>query len=161
MTNSKQKRAPIEGARPNVSYFKIEVPGTADKLRELIKEGNQHVLGPFDGEEGITLLADLKAGALGTMPSAMYPDLIKPIIDNYLNGDVEQATECYNKVLPLINFENKQCGLQGTKVIMKEGGVIRSDIVRHPLTPITDYSRKNIIELAKKLNVGALSWGGK
>ena len=65
---------------PLVRYFKIEVPGTANKLRALIEAGGDAVVGPFDGEEAITLMADLDAGATGTMTSAMIPDLIKPIL---------------------------------------------------------------------------------
>src|SRR5687767_10630124 len=53
-----------------VSYFKIEVHGAADKLREMIRLGGDAIEGPWDGEESITLLADLDAGASGTMPSA-------------------------------------------------------------------------------------------
>ena len=55
---------------PLVRYFKIEVPGTANKLRALIEAGGDAVVGPFDGEEAITLMADLDAGATGTMTSA-------------------------------------------------------------------------------------------
>jgi len=36
------------------------------------------IVEPFDGEEAITLMADLDAGATATMPSALRPDLIKP-----------------------------------------------------------------------------------
>ena len=64
---------------PLVRYFKIEMPGTAAKLRALIEAGGDAIDGPFDGEESITLMADLDAGATGTMPSALLPDLIKPV----------------------------------------------------------------------------------
>ena len=47
------------------------------KLRELIRLGGDAVEGPWDGEEGITLLADLEAGATGTMPGGGYPDGIR------------------------------------------------------------------------------------
>ncbi len=47
----------------NIRYFKIEVPGAASKLRELIRLGGEAIEGPWDGEEAITLLADLDAGA--------------------------------------------------------------------------------------------------
>ena len=64
---------------PLVRYFKIEVPGAAAKLRGLIEAGGAAIAGPFDGEESITLMADLDAGATGTMPSALLPDLIRPV----------------------------------------------------------------------------------
>ena len=44
-----------------VAYFKIETAGAASKLRELIRLGGEAIEGPWDGEEGITLLADLEA----------------------------------------------------------------------------------------------------
>jgi len=50
-----------------ISYFKIEVPQAANKLRELIALGGDAIIGPWDGEEAITLMADLDAGATGAM----------------------------------------------------------------------------------------------
>ncbi len=58
----------------NVSYFKIEVPQAAAKLRELIELGGDAIVGPWDGEEAITLMADLEAGATGAMTGAGFPD---------------------------------------------------------------------------------------
>ena len=71
----------------NVSYFKIEVPQAADKLRALIEEGGDAIVGPWDGEEGITLMADLDAGATGAMTGAGYPDGIRQIVDAHFAGD--------------------------------------------------------------------------
>jgi len=144
---------------PLVRYFKIEVPGTAAKLRSLIAAGGAAIEGPFDGEESITLLADLDSGARGTMPSAMYPDLLKPIVTDHLAGRRDAAVRGYNGLLPLINYENRQCGLRGTKTIMKEGGVIRSDAVRHPLEAMDDATRAGLLELARELDPVALRWG--
>jgi dihydrodipicolinate synthase/N-acetylneuraminate lyase len=110
---------------PQVAYFKIEVPGTAAKLRALIAAGGDAIAGPFDGEEGVTLMADLDAGATGTMTSAMIPDLIKPILNHHRAGRRTQALSLYERLLPAINFENRQCGLRACKTIMKEGGVRR------------------------------------
>src|SRR5690606_3261988 len=112
---------------PLVRYFKIEVPGTAAKLRALIETGGDVIVGPFDGEESITLMADLDAGATGTMPSALMPDLIKPILQDHAAGRRTEAVAGYARILSLINFENRQCGLRATKTVMKEGGVIKSD----------------------------------
>lgn len=144
---------------PLVRYFKIEVPGTAGKLRALIEAGGDAVAGPFDGEEAITLMADLDAGATGTMTSAMIPDLIKPILAAHAAGDRKQAAALYARVLPIINYENRQCGLRSAKAVMKEGGVIRSEAVRHPLTPLHPKTREGLIELARELDPLALRWG--
>jgi 4-hydroxy-tetrahydrodipicolinate synthase len=62
----------------NVSYFKLECPFAVDKLEALIASGGAQIVGPFDGEEAVTLLADLDAGAIGTMTSAMFPEKNSP-----------------------------------------------------------------------------------
>ncbi|WP_100965455.1 dihydrodipicolinate synthase family protein [Bosea sp. FBZP-16] len=144
---------------PLVRYFKIEVPGTAGKLRSLIEAGGDAIVGPFDGEEAITLMADLDAGATGTMTSAMIPDLIKPILTAHAAGDRRQAAALYARVLPIINYENRQCGLRSAKAVMKAGGVIKSDAVRDPLTPLHPQTREGLLELARELDPLALRWG--
>ncbi|MFN0313841.1 MAG: dihydrodipicolinate synthase family protein [Burkholderiales bacterium] len=144
---------------PLVQYFKIEVPGTAAKLRSLIEAGGKAIVGPFDGEESITLMADLDAGATGTMPSALLPDLIKPVLQHHATGRRHEAAAQYARILPLINYENRQCGLRATKTVMMEGGVIKSDAVRHPLEALHPATRAGLLELAKEANPLALRWG--
>jgi 4-hydroxy-tetrahydrodipicolinate synthase len=143
----------------NVSYFKIEIAGTANKLRELIALGGDAIEGPWDGEEAITLMADLDAGATGAMTGGAYPDGIRQIIDPYFAGDRAQAAAAYARWLPLINYENRQCGLSAAKALMKEGGVIKSDAVRHPLQPLHPATRTGLIEIAKPLDPMVLRWG--
>ncbi|MBA1158550.1 dihydrodipicolinate synthase family protein [Microvirga mediterraneensis] len=143
----------------NVSYFKIEVPGTAVKLRELIALGGDAIEGPWDGEEAITLMADLDAGATGAMTGGAYPDGIRQIIDPYMAGNKEEAAAAYERWLPLINYENRQGWLLAAKVLMKEGGVIRSEAVRHPLQPLHPEIRKGLLEVARRLDPMVLRWG--
>ena len=142
-----------------VRWFKIETPMAAAKLRALIEAGGEAIEGPFDGEESITLMADLDAGATGTMSSALLPDLIKPVVTHHLAGRFDESAAAYAKILPLINFENRQCGLRATKAVMMEGGVIKSDHVRHPLEPLHDATREGLLRLARETQPLALSWG--
>lgn len=144
---------------PQVCYFKLEIAGTAAKLRALIEAGGKAIEGPFDGEESITLMADLEAGATGTMCSALLPDLIKPIVDNFRDHKTKEAAALYARVLPLINYENRQCGLRAAKTAMMEGGVIKSDHVRHPLEALHPQTRTGLLALAREADVLALKWG--
>lgn len=144
---------------PLVSYLKVEVPFAAAKLRALIEAGGEAIVGPFDGEEAITMMADLDAGATGTMPSALLPDLLRPVIDNHRAGRRNEATAAYARVLPLVNYENRQCGLRATKSVMAEGGVIKCEAVRHPLEQIYPETRAGLIELAREVDPLALRWG--
>lgn len=141
-----------------VAYFKIESPGTAAKLRELIRLGGDAVEGPWDGEEGITLFADLEAGATGTMPGGGYPDGMRQIVDAYVSGRRDDAFAAYERWLPLINYENRQCGLLACKALMKEGGIIDSDLPRHPVDPLHPALRAGLIETARRLNPMVFRW---
>ncbi|MEP6942500.1 MAG: dihydrodipicolinate synthase family protein [Betaproteobacteria bacterium] len=144
---------------PLACYFKVEVAGAATKLRGLLSAGGDAIVGPFDGEESITLMADLDAGATGTMPSALLPDLIRPVVIQHRDGKHAEAARTYNRILPLINYENRQCGLRACKTVMKEGGVIKSDAVRHPLEQLHPDTRAGLLELAREVNPLALRWG--
>lgn len=142
----------------HVAYFKIETPQAASKLRELIELGGDAVEGPWDGEEAITVMADLDAGCTGAMTGGGYPDLIRPILDSYFAGDRASAMEHYARCLPLINYENRQSGLLTAKILMKEGGIIDCDLGRHPLAPVPPSTRAGLVELARGLNAKVLSW---
>jgi 4-hydroxy-tetrahydrodipicolinate synthase len=143
----------------NVSYFKIEVPYAANKLRDLIAQGGDAIIGPWDGEEAITLMADLEAGATGAMTGGGYPDGIRQILDPWTRGDRDEAAAAYQRWLPLINYENRQSGLLGAKSLMAEGGIIASEAGRHPLAPLHPATRAGLIEVAKRLDPLVLRWG--
>ncbi|WP_413220360.1 dihydrodipicolinate synthase family protein [Tritonibacter mobilis] len=142
-----------------VKLFKIECPQTAAKLRALVAEGGDAIEGPFDGEEAITLLADLEAGATGTMTSAMIPDQIKPVLQHFAAGDLTTATEAYARVLPAVNHENRQCGFRSAKAAMVEGGVIASDFCRHPIAPLHPQTKEALFRLIRPLDPVVLNWG--
>jgi len=143
----------------NVSYFKMEMPFAADKLAALIDAGGDDILGPWDGEEAATLFADLEAGCTATMTSALQCEHIRPIVTNYLNGEVDAAFKQWQYCLPLINHENRQCGLRATKTVMKEGSVIASDHVRHPQKPMSPRTRDRLLSLARDMDLISLKWG--
>jgi dihydrodipicolinate synthase/N-acetylneuraminate lyase len=142
-----------------VSYFKIETPGAASKLRELIRLGGDAIIGPWDGEEAITLLPDLDAGATGAMTGGAYPDGIRLIVDAFAAGRRNDAAAAYQRWLPLINYENRQCGLLACKALMQEGGVIDCEAPRHPLASMHPATRAGLIEVARGLNPMVLRWG--
>jgi dihydrodipicolinate synthase/N-acetylneuraminate lyase len=143
----------------NVAYFKIETPGAASKLRELIHLGGDAIEGPWDGEEAITLLPDLEAGATGAMTGGGYPDGIRRIVDAYAAGRREEAMAEYTRWLPLINYENRQGGILTAKALMKEGGVIACEAPRHPFPAMHPEVRKCLLETARRLDPLVLRWG--
>jgi 2-keto-3-deoxy-L-arabinonate dehydratase len=150
--------AKLAGEIPQLAYFKVESAGAAGKLRELIRLAGDQIDGPFDGEEGITLMADLDAGATGTMPSAMIPEVLGEVVRLFLGGERESALALYDHHLPLINYENRQCNLRATKVLMEEGGVIKSAATRHPFLPLHPDTRTGLLDLARRVDPLILRW---
>ena len=142
----------------NVCYFKIETPGAASKLRELIRLGGDAIEGPWDGEEAITLLPDLEAGATGAMTGGAYPDGIRKMMDAWAEDRHDDAMAEYTRWLPLINYENRQGGILTAKALMKAGGIIACEAPRHPFPAMHPEVRKGLIETAKRLDPLVLRW---
>src|SRR6266550_4612163 len=86
---------------PQVQYAKIEVPQAADKLHALVSALGSRLPGPFDGEESVTLIPDLDAGATGTMPSSTVPEILRLVVDLYAAHERDQAIALYDRYLPL------------------------------------------------------------
>ena len=142
-----------------VRYFKMETAGAAGKLRELIALGGEAIEGPWDGEEAITLLADLEAGATGSMTGGGFADGIRPIIEAFRNGDRDLAFNEYQRWLPLINHENRQAGFLAAKALMQAGGVIACDAPRHPWPAMHPEVRRQLLDIARRLDPLVLRWG--
>ena len=143
----------------NLTCFKIESANAASKIRALIKNCSERLDAPFDGEESITLYADLEAGISGSMSSALLPEKIAPVIDHFWNNEKDKDEEVYNSILPLINFENRQCGFRATKTVMKEGGVIKSDFCRDPIKPLDQDTKNLLLNFAERYDLLTYKWG--
>ena len=135
------------------------LPLGSSNFRELIAIGGAAIEGPWDGEEAITLMADLDAGATGSMTGGGFPDGIREILDPFFAGDRAGAMAAYAKWLPLINYENRQTSFQTAKILMREGGIIASEAVRRPILPAHPDTRAGLIEIARSLDPLALRWG--
>ena len=144
---------------PRVQYAKVEVPQAADKLRALVGALRARLPGPFDGEESVTLIPDLDAGARGTMPSSAVPGELGAIVRRYWSGDRPGAVSAWERLLPLIHFENRQCGLRAQKILLAEGGIIGCDRTRAPLGPVSPDTRRGLLELAAARDLLVLRWG--
>jgi hypothetical protein len=115
--------------------------------------------GPFDGEESVTLIPDLDAGATGTMSSATVPGELGQVVRRYLAGDRAGAVGLWEGLLPLIHFENRQCGLRAQKILLAEGGIIDCDRTRAPFGPVSPRTRRGLVELAEARDLVIMRWG--
>jgi 4-hydroxy-tetrahydrodipicolinate synthase len=144
-----------------VSHAKVETAGAAEKIRALIAASGGALVGPFDGEESVTLIPDLDAGAVGTMCSSLAPAELGRIVRRYHDGDRDGAVRDWEALLPLLHYENRQCGLRAQKILLAEGGIIGSDRTRAPLGPVSPEIRAGLLELARRRDLFVLgSTGG-
>ncbi|WP_158866232.1 dihydrodipicolinate synthase family protein [Leifsonia sp. AG29] len=144
---------------PQVRYAKVEVARAAEKIRRLIAAAGADLPGVFDGEEGVTAIPDLEAGALGTMSSCLVPEVLGEVVRLAAAGEWGTAKVKWESILPLIHYENRQAGLAAAKVVLKAGGVIASDRTRAPFDPVPHASRAGLLELARRHQPLALTWG--
>jgi dihydrodipicolinate synthase/N-acetylneuraminate lyase len=143
---------------PQIRYAKVEMPQTADKLRKLVAAAGDDLPGVFDGEEAITLIPDLDAGARGTMSSCMVPDQLGQIVRDFHAGNRDRAVAQWEDLLPFIHYENRQVGLRAAKILMKEGGIIDSDRTRAPLAELDPETRSQLIAMARRKDPLVLRW---
>ena len=143
---------------PHLQYVKVETAQAADKIRALAVAAGSDLPGLYDGEEGVTLIPDLDAGAQGTMTSCMVPDIMGSIVREHLAGDRSAAIDRWERVLPLVHFENRQCGLHAAKVLLHEGGVIGSPTTRAPFGALGEASRTALVDLARRQDAMILRW---
>ncbi|HEV7566041.1 MAG TPA: dihydrodipicolinate synthase family protein [Microbacteriaceae bacterium] len=143
---------------PQIKYAKVEMPQTADKLRKLVAAAGDDLPGVFDGEEAITLIPDLDAGARGTMSSCMVPDQLGQIVRDFHAGNRDKAVAQWEDLLPFIHYENRQVGLRAAKILMKEGGIIDSDRTRAPLAELDPETRSQLIAMARRKDPLVLRW---
>ncbi len=94
------------------------------------------------------------------MPSSMVPGELGVIVRRYFSGDRAGAASAWEDLLPLIHFENRQCGLRAQKILLAEGGIIGSDRTRSPLGPVSPRTRQGLIELARRRDLLVLRWAG-
>jgi 4-hydroxy-tetrahydrodipicolinate synthase len=143
---------------PLVRHAKVEVARAADKIGRLAELAGDDLPGLYDGEEGVTLIPDLRAGATASMTSAMVPDLFASILADHRSGDSERASTAWERLLPLVHYENRQCGLAAAKAVLAEGGVIASERTRSPLAPLAPAVRNGLMDLARARDPLALRW---
>jgi len=143
---------------PQIRHVKIEMPRTAIKVRALIAAAGDTLPGVYDGEEAITLVPDLDAGVLATMSSAVIPEALARIVTDFHAGRRDQAVGEWERILPLIHYENRQCGLAAAKHLLHVGGIIKSARCRAPFPELSPVVASELEQLARRKEALVLEW---
>ena len=81
------------------------------------------------------------------------------IVDPHGAGDREAAAAAYERWLPLINFENRQCGLLAAEGADAGGRDHPLSDTAHPVLPLHPAPRAGLLEIARRLDPLVLRWG--
>ena len=121
------------------------------------RAGRRGGRGPWDGEEAITLLADLEAGVTGSMTGGGYADGIRPIIEAHRRGDVEGLRAV--PALAAADQPREPPGRLPGRQGVDEGG--RGDRLRRPRAPwpLHPETRRQLLAIARRLDPLVLRWG--
>jgi 4-hydroxy-tetrahydrodipicolinate synthase len=79
-------------------------------------------------------------------------------VHRFHQGERDEAAKDWEAVLPLIHFENRQCGLRATKALLQEGGIIAHDTTRAPFPALPPHTRRQLIRLAESRDPLILRW---
>jgi len=116
---------------PNLRVVKLEEEPTPPKVSRLLAANpDLRILGGLGAQ---MLLEELRRGAVGTMTGFGYPEVLVAIVRNFRAGEVDAATATFDRIMPLIRFENQTLlNLPLRKHIYRRRGAIRSERVRAP-----------------------------
>jgi 4-hydroxy-tetrahydrodipicolinate synthase len=120
-------------ADPRIRYVKEETPPPAGngKITQIRRAIGDDVK-VLSGLGGITLVDDLRRGAVGNMPGAV---LVRPLVRIFAlwqQGRDEEADRLHRTILPLIVFRARWGSAVVTKTILCDRGIIKTPTVRTP-----------------------------
>ena len=147
--------AEIADRAPNVKYFKIEGPGSADKMNELapLLGSNARM---FGGGGGITVLKELKNGAAGLIPGVGFNEIFLAAWEKWTSGDSEAAAQIIargEKLVRAVSGQGHEYSLHMRKQLMKRYGAISSAYVRRPTVALDECDLPAFFAIVDQLDL--------
>ena len=131
---------------------KLEAPPTAPKIRALLERDPSLRL--FGGLGGAYALAELRAGACGTMTGFAFPEIMRAIRRAAEDGDWGEAGALYDRYLPLIQFEAQPVlSLAVRKELLRRRGAIASARCRREPSGLDEGTLREIDDVLSRLEV--------
>lgn len=141
-----------EGAA-NVRYFKIEGPGSADRIAAMhARLGDRVTL--FGGVGGIGLREELRAGASGLLPGCGFNEHFVDIWKAWRSGDEAEVHRLLTTIQPLVEAvsgRGHEFSLHARKYLFQRAGLIDHATVRWPTVHADDADLRAIAALADTL----------
>lgn len=152
---SVESLARIADGSSNVQYFKIEGPGSAERIGQLKPLVGSHVA-LFGGVGGIALQEELKAGASGLLPGVGFNEYFLRVWEAWTKGDTAQADNLLRQLQPLVDAvsgKGHEFSLHSRKYLFHRAGIIQNPYVRRPTASLTETELTPIGQLADALKL--------
>lgn len=147
--------AEIAQRAPNVCYYKIEGPGSSDKMGQLqpLLPENARM---FGGGGGITVFTELRNGAAGLIPGVGFNEVFLDAWSAWQSGDeftAQSIVERANSLIKAVSGKNHEYSIFVRKHLMKRAGYIDSAYVRRPTVDFDEADLPAIFEIADALDI--------
>ena len=116
---------------PTVACLKAEAPPTLSKISALLDGMKQRRVPLLTALGALYGGFELERGASGFNTGFAFPEILRQIVQHANSGQREEAQRLYQRVLPLIVFE-QQPGTAIRKELLRLRGLIAGNRVRHP-----------------------------
>ena len=147
--------AEIADRAPTVQYFKIEGPGSADRMRALAP-----LLGSdckmFGGGGGITVLSELRSGAAGLIPGVGFNEVFLAAWEKWINGDADGAAAIIqggDALVKAVSGAGHETSLHLRKQLMKRAGYMNNAYVRRPTIAFDESGLIDFFGVVDALNL--------
>lgn len=141
----------LAAARENIVATK-EASGNFSQIMEILRERPKNFK-VFSGDDATTLpFISLGADGLVSVCANEIPKETSSLVEAALKGDYKLARKIHYRILALMEANFIESSPAPCKFVMKEMGLLE-EILRLPLVPVTEPTRKILREVMKALGV--------
>lgn len=136
----------IAAESERVRYIKVESTPLPQRVAEAVAQAGD-LLTVFGGAGGDHLIAELRCGSQGTMPSCSQPEAFVEVWNRCQSGDEEDARAVFDRKIAPVNriaARGWNAFYHTHKEILRRRGVIRSAKVRGPIAPLDAASAREL-----------------
>jgi 4-hydroxy-tetrahydrodipicolinate synthase len=121
-------------------------------LRRFQKDGSLRDISILTGNGGSFLDFEMERGADGAMTGYAFPEMLVALVRLHRSGLRSEAHDLFDRHLPLIRYELQPViGLAIRKYILVKRGILESDALRPPSTPLSEATRAEVDYLLERL----------
>ncbi|SOD62860.1 4-hydroxy-tetrahydrodipicolinate synthase [Streptomyces zhaozhouensis] len=139
---------------PGVTSVKVEAPPTPPKVTAVVEAAGGEGFAVLGGQNAQFCLDEYARGAIGTMPACEFPDLLRPVLDDWAAGERARAREGFARLLPLILHGLQQGWAWAIhKEVLVARKLIADATVRSPARPLDAPTRTALREVLAPLGI--------